>query len=275
MSNHDEVIRFLQYASPIVNIRLYTENEDTTWISVKDTSKDLQFNNGPYHLKKFMTIYRNSHGFIEKEANGMFEPMDGYTTNVPSRQKSKQWFADISNLKRFLSYLLQRGTKTRDFSLDTIKRYQLEGTISESYFLQPQTEILGEVQKAIPFESFLEFPVGAYRLDWYCPDLHLGICCDENDHRYYNAGAENKRERFLTKTLNCSLLHFNPYDSEIKFTDMIRKILLIITSPAHQALMRMALPLLPVYDPREHTNDNENDHQNDHQNETENEDDDL
>lgn len=55
-----------------------------------------------------------------------------------------------------------------------------------------------------------QFPVGAYRVDLYLPDLRLVVECDEISHSNYSKQREMDRQEQISNELDCEFLRFNP-----------------------------------------------------------------
>ena len=62
-------------------------------------------------------------------------------------------------------------------------------------------DVLQSFLGAIDYDVMPQYIVGDYRVDFYVPKINLVIEYDENNHKYYNADGEQKREKQIRKNL--------------------------------------------------------------------------
>ena len=58
----------------------------------------------------------------------------------------------------------------------------------------------------------------------YIPKLNLAIECDEDNHKYRDDEYESKRQAYISSTLNCQFLRFDPDDEDFNINHVIRAI---------------------------------------------------
>lgn len=80
------------------------------------------------------------------------------------------------------------------------------------------------------FTCIKKFHIGSYYLDLYIKEINVVVECDEYGHASYNQECEAERTRYVTDTLNCTWVRFNPNKSGFSIGDVIADILDIILS---------------------------------------------
>ena len=92
-----------------------------------------------------------------------------------------------------------------------------------------ESESIGAIMKAFSGEKMnKEHPVLDYRIDLYFPDYNLAIECDENGHSDRSPAEERRRQRRITKKINCQWLRFNPDSDDFNIFQVISQIFTVI-----------------------------------------------
>jgi len=68
--------------------------------------------------------------------------------------------------------------------------------------------VLGEIFKGEVIK--LQHVVGPYRVDMFLPVYNVVVECDEHRHRHYTKEHEELRESYITDTLGCKWVRYNP-----------------------------------------------------------------
>lgn len=66
--------------------------------------------------------------------------------------------------------------------------------------------------------------VGSYKVDLYFPEYKLCVECDENGHMGYSAQLEKTRETFISETIGCVFIRYDPYDQNFDIFYLINEI---------------------------------------------------
>ena len=77
-----------------------------------------------------------------------------------------------------------------------------------------------------------QFACGPYRIDLYLPLPKIAVECDELGHGGYKKEAELRRERFITESLDCRFVRFNPHCSNFDVMDVVGLIVRAMTIEA-------------------------------------------
>ena len=92
-----------------------------------------------------------------------------------------------------------------------------------------EASTIGAIMKAFSGEKMMtQHAVLNYRLDLYFPDYNLVIECDENGHDNRDPVEERRRQRRITKKLDCQWLRFNPDSDDFNIFSVINQIFTII-----------------------------------------------
>jgi very-short-patch-repair endonuclease len=101
--------------------------------------------------------------------------------------------------------------------------------ILDHKYVTKEAETLDAIIKAFTGENMrLQYKVKDYKVDLYFPDYNLCIECDENGHSEYNADADRKRTRIITKRLQCKWIRFNPDGKDFNIFTVINQIFTVI-----------------------------------------------
>ncbi len=101
--------------------------------------------------------------------------------------------------------------------------------IHDHKYVTKEAETLEAITKAFSGEKMrLQHTVNDYRIDLYFPDYNLCVECDENGHSDYNADADRKRTRIITKRLKCKWIRFNPDEKDFNIFSVINQIFIVI-----------------------------------------------
>jgi very-short-patch-repair endonuclease len=57
------------------------------------------------------------------------------------------------------------------------------------------------------YKIIKQFGIGDYFIDWYIPELNLGIEFDENHHKF-NYIQDSIREKYIKEKLKCNFIRF-------------------------------------------------------------------
>ena len=135
----------------------------------------------------------------------------------------------LENSKSLVCYILRRNAKSQDEVKQLLECFDIPQSQFESSIVsQPEKDIIGMVQRAIPFESLPQFNLGEYRIDLYIPELNVCVECDEDNHVSYDPVNEMKRYNFIRKHLGCEVVRFDPYATNFSVCDVIRTLIEMI-----------------------------------------------
>ncbi len=156
--------------------------------------------------------------------------------HVHSDDKRVQCAVDTSKLthnQKNTIYINDRGlkilvSKSRMINATSIAK-DMGIDIHDHKYVTKEAETLEAITKAFSGEKMrLQYTVKDYRIDLYFPDYNLCIECDENGHCDYNADADRKRTRIITKRLKCKWIRFNPDDKDFNIFSVINQIFIVI-----------------------------------------------
>ena len=92
-----------------------------------------------------------------------------------------------------------------------------------------EAESLSAIMKAFQGENMIEqYNVDGYRIDLYFPDYKLSIECDENNHKDRNEIYEKRRQKAISKKLECQFFRYDPDSKDFNIFDTINRIFLIM-----------------------------------------------
>lgn len=77
--------------------------------------------------------------------------------------------------------------------------------------LGKEQEYIGSIITSFAYcNPIRQFKVGPYFIDLYFQVENIAIECDEFNHTRYDQNAESVRQEFITKTIGCRFIRFNP-----------------------------------------------------------------
>lgn len=127
------------------------------------------------------------------------------------------WFKKHGNLPRYFPHLrlwtreglIKLGnfikTSEAETLLVALNVKSRQRTKPESAFVDIIRSTFNEI---IPVE--FQYSAGKYKIDIYFPTLKLAVEIDEFNHVGYSSEKEIEREKFISETLECDLIRFNP-----------------------------------------------------------------
>ena len=130
-------------------------------------------------------------------------------------------FVNIDGLKRLV--INSRSTEAEQLCRDLgIELFSLK-------YESKEASSIGAIMKAFAGENMQkEHTVLNYRIDLYFPDYNLAIECDENGHDDRSPVEERRRQRRISKKIDCQWLRFNPDSDDFNIFTVINQIFTII-----------------------------------------------
>ena len=197
-------------------------------LSVRSILKECGFKGGiARKISQYMSSVDN-HGIIIEIPYGIY--MGGEIESLDNSKPTE--LASVKDIKRLISYVLHRSRKDQSEIQSILARFGIhDESYQSAYSSVPEKDILGVIQRSIPFKSTQQFRVGKYRVDLYFPDLRLAVSCNEFNHEEYDKSDEIERKQFIKEQLTCTFIEFNPYDETFNVHDVIRRIVEFVTDP--------------------------------------------
>jgi very-short-patch-repair endonuclease len=177
-------------------------------------------------------------GLLVAQALKYENPSRALRTHIHKNYCKKAHTFGMSNLKsatiRKDSWLICKEgikeliCKSRMLKASTLAK-KFDININSQKYECKESESLGAIMKAFLGEKMMtQYTVLNYRLDLYFPDYNLVIECDENGHDDRDPVEERRRQRRVTKKLNCQWLRFNPDSDDFNIFTVINQIFTII-----------------------------------------------
>lgn len=117
-----------------------------------------------------------------------------------SKMPNKQWLIELLSNMYGISYtIITRLGKEQEFI----------GSITTSFACH---------------HPIRQFKIGTYMIDLYFPTELLAIECDEFNHTKYDKNDDIVRQEFITDTLKCKFIRFNPDDAKFSIFSVISDI---------------------------------------------------
>lgn len=99
----------------------------------------------------------------------------------------------------------------------------------KNYYITKEQQILYNIHEIFKGEEMIDqHNVGQYRIDLYFTKYKIAIECDENDHIDRDIEYEKKRENYITNTLKCTFIRFNPDDDNFNINKICNEIFKLI-----------------------------------------------
>lgn len=92
-----------------------------------------------------------------------------------------------------------------------------------------EVDIHDYLKKAFSDEVLIpQYPVDRYRIDLYAVDHNIAIECDEDAHKQYDQDRERLRTEFISNTLKCRWIRYDPYCSDFDIFELIDRVRIAI-----------------------------------------------
>jgi very-short-patch-repair endonuclease len=164
-----------------------------------------------------------------KQENTLYIAVQDYEQFLLVQQKPmKRTFFTSNGIKKFL-------TTSRSINPSRIKAFLKNSLIKhlninvDIVYLFKEQEILSSIEEAFKDEDWVkQYSVKGYRIDLYFTEYNLAIECDEHNHKGRNKLYEEKRERKIKDSLQCTFIRFNPDDPDFRVSKLIKTITVFI-----------------------------------------------
>lgn len=95
--------------------------------------------------------------------------------------------------------------------------------------LYKEQETIGQIINTFSHLNYqTQYCVASYRLDLYFIDNKIAIECDEFDHKDRDQDYETNREEFITETLGCTFIRFNPDAADFDIFKVLNRIMIAL-----------------------------------------------
>ena len=110
-------------------------------------------------------------------------------------------------------------------------RYVSNTIIKNPFLTNIESNTVGFIQSILNniIDCKRQYKVGRYFIDLYIPSKNLAVECDEYNHKHYDQGKQNEREKYIKENLNCNVIRFDPCSEDFIFEEFVNEILKIVT----------------------------------------------
>ena len=204
-------------------LRVYGTPEEP-WFSAKDIASILGYVNTRDAIIKH----------VDEEDRCLFENMISDKSKYPP---NTQGHSVLINKRGLLSLFVRCKNHIPENFIKFLKEnYSIDILVERSFRYYPkETETLLYIKKAFSGEKMeSQYKCGNYRIDLYFPSLKIAIECDEDGHKNYDKKKEKNRETYIKKSLNCSIIRYNPDKKDFCIFDVINNIFTTIMMKINQ-----------------------------------------
>jgi very-short-patch-repair endonuclease len=193
-----------------------TINENNTlWICAKDVCKYLLYKN----TKKAIIDMVSSKNI--KTRNNFIQ--NCIANSGSTKYTNKDGLTELLLKSKLSPTKILKVARAFDIEINTYNRVSCDG--ADIKVLSKEQQTLDNIMNAFDGETFItQHSIGEYRIDLYLPKYKLAIECDEYDHKDRDKLHEQTREKYITNTLKCTFIRFNPDAQNFNIFNVINKI---------------------------------------------------